>query len=213
MAPPASDRIIKVIGKIALLKGLSPTQLRSIIGICDHRVLDEGNLLCKTDAIADEMYILAAGECGVLGADNEVIKEIAPVSTIGDGALFTGATHPATIKVLKQSHVFALTKFQLDRTLRRDLDMQVKVYRNLSETLASSVGTEETLLEEYKKEKDQYEMRIASLERQLGYHSRKIDLVLELLSTRVERRGRPLRSGTVERPGAADPRCGRRAGF
>ena len=88
-------RLIKVIGKIALLKGLSPTQLRSIIGICDHRVLDEGNLLCKTDAIADEMYILVAGECGVLGADNEVIKEIAPVSTIGDGALFTGATHPA----------------------------------------------------------------------------------------------------------------------
>ena len=52
--------------------------------------------------------------------------------------------------------------------------------------LDSSIGTEETLLEEYKKEKDQYEMRIASLERQLGYHSRKIDLVLELLATRAE---------------------------
>ena len=50
----------------------------------------------------------------------------------------------------------------------------------------SSIGTEETLLEEYKKEKDQYEMRIASLERQLGYHSRKVDLVLELLATRAQ---------------------------
>jgi CheY-like chemotaxis protein len=186
MAPPASDRLIKVIGKIPLLKGLSPTQLRSIIGICEHRVLNDGELLCKTDSKAEEMYILVAGECGILGADSEIIQEFAPVSTIGDSSLLTGAAHPFTIKVSKPSHVFVLTKFQLDRTLRRDLDMQVKIYRNLSETLASSIGSEETLLEEYQKEKDQYEMRIASLERQLGNHSRKIDLVLELLGTRAE---------------------------
>ena len=186
MAPPASDRLIKVIGKIPLLKGLSPTQLRSIIGICEHRVLNEGRLLCKANSNADEMYILVAGECGVVGTEDEIIKEIAPVSTVGDSSLFTGVPHPANITVSKQSHVFALTKFQLERTLRRDLDIQVKIYRNLSETLASSMGNEETLLEASKKEKDQYEVRIASLERQLGNHTRKIDLVLELLGSRAE---------------------------
>ena len=186
MAPPASDRLIKVIGKIPLLRGLSPTQLRSIIGICEHRVLNEGELLCKADSAADEMYILVAGECGLVGTESEIIKEIAPVSTVGDTSLLTGVGHPANIRVSKQSHVFALTKFQLDRTLRRDLDMQVKIYRNLSETLASSMGNEETLLEENKNEKDRYEVRIASLERQLGNHTRKIDLVLELLGSRAE---------------------------
>jgi|AP59_1055472.scaffolds.fasta_scaffold88522_2 arginine/ornithine N-succinyltransferase beta subunit len=53
----SSQLMIQVMGKIPLFKGFSPTQLRHILGICEHRTLEADTMLCQEGVAADEFYI------------------------------------------------------------------------------------------------------------------------------------------------------------
>lgn len=188
MSPPTSELMIQVIGKIPLFKGYSPTQVRLALGMCEHRVLEAEEILFKAGAPPEEMFILVAGELARLTADGMVVEEILPVTSVGEVQLMTGQAHSATLQVTKSSHVFAISRFRLERMLRGDLDVQIKTYKNLTITLLSQMNGENmnAQLSTHREEKQQYEARIAMLERHLKQQGQKLNVALELLTERAE---------------------------
>lgn len=188
MSPPPSEIMIQVIGKIPLFKGYSPTQVRLALGMCEHRVLEAEEILCKAGASPEEMFILVAGELTRLAADGTVVEEILPVTSVGEVQLMSGQAHSTTLQVTKSSHVFAISRFQLDRMLRGDLDLQVKTYKNLTAILLSRMddGGKSAQMAAHREEERQYKTRIATLERHLKHQGQKLNVALELLADRAE---------------------------
>lgn len=187
MAPPTSELLIQVISKIPLFKGVSPTQVRQILSMCEHRTVEEDDKLCETGNPCDEMYILVAGELALVAADGTHIGEIVPVATIGDIDLLTGKASTKTLAVTKASHIFAISRFKFERVLRRDIDLQIKLYKNVAHILADQTsGGQEREGEERQVEKVRYEARISLLERQLKLQAQKMEVAMEMLADRAE---------------------------
>lgn len=186
MAPPSSELLIQVISKVELFKSLSPTQVRLVLGVCEHRVVEVDTTLCEAGAPCDEMYLLVAGALTVLASDGTHLDEIAPVATVGAAELLTGTEFSKTLVVSKPSHVFAMPRFQLERVLRRDLDMQIKLYKNVAQILVNEGGGEDNNAEQLQIEKVRYQARISMLERQLKQQAQKMEVALELLSDRAD---------------------------
>jgi len=180
--------MIQVIGKIPLFKGYSPTQVRLVLGMCEHRVLEPEEVLCEAGNPAEEMFILVAGELDRLGPEGSLLGEILPVSSVGEIEIMTGKLNAATVQVSKPSHVFAIPRLQFERMLRRDLDVQIKTYKNLAGILVSQMdsGDKAQELAAHREEKQQHEARIAALERQVRQQGKKLDVAMELLANRAE---------------------------
>jgi len=188
MAPPSSEVIVQVIGKIPLFKSYSPSQVRLLLGMCEHRVLAADEVLCREGNPGDHMFILAAGELAWSDGSGALLETVLPVASAGEAEMVSGQPYAATLKAAKPSHIFAIPRFQFERMMRQDLEVQLKTYKNLTDLLISRTGRDEKDVElaAQREEKQHYESRIAALERQLHQQGKKIDAVMDLLSERAE---------------------------
>ena len=180
--------MVQVIGKIPLFKGFSPSHVRQVLGMCEHRVLEAGEKICDAETSADHMFILVAGELARLGEDGKTLDKILPVASVGEIQIMTGQGHSGPVLAVKPSHVFAISRIQFERMLRRDADVQAKTYKNLTEILVSLVKDDDgdARLAEFRDEKEQYEARITTLERQLRYQGQKLEVVLDLFARQTD---------------------------
>ena len=182
MPPHPSDLLVQVVSKIPLFSGLSPTQVRLVLSLCDHRIIEAGETLCRADTPSDNMFILVAGELALMGREGAQIAEIEPVASIGEAEFITRKLYAATVETSKASHVFVVPRSQFERMLRRDLDIEVRIYKNITGLLAARMGQETAALEERVCERRQYEVRLSVLERQLKQQAQKTEVALELLT-------------------------------
>lgn len=188
MAPPSSEVIVQVIGKIPLFKRYSPSQVRLLLGMCEHRVLAAEEVLCREGNPGEHMFILAAGELAWMDGSGVLLEAVLPVTSAGEVEMVSGQPHAATLKAAKSSHIFAIPRFQFERMMRQDPDVQLKTYKNLTDILVGRTGRDERDIElaAQREEKQRCESRIAALERQLHQQGKKIAAVMGLLSERAE---------------------------
>lgn len=188
MSPQPTELMVQVVGRLPLFKGFSPTQVRLVLGVCQHRVLDPGTVLCKAGTPADALHILVAGALSHLSPEGQVTGTVLPVATVGEGQFLNGRPQPVTVEAGKSSHVFTIPRFAFERLMRRDADAQLKLYRNLVDLLAVQLSpeTQEAQRAAEQARQQEYESRIAVLERQLGQQTRKFGVALELLADRSE---------------------------
>ena len=182
MPPPRSDLLVQVIGKTPLFKGFSPTQVRQVLGMCEHRVLEPGQTLCAAEASSDELFILVAGELELQNAEGVRLGRVSPVALVQEVQVLTGRPYAANVAVSTASHVFAIPRAQFERVLRRDLDMQIKTYRNLADLLADRAGGQDEAGAEWERENSRLESRMVALERQLKFQTQKCEAALALLA-------------------------------
>lgn len=178
----SSQLMIQVMGKIPLFKGFSPTQIRHLLGICQHRTLAADEMLCREGEASAEFYILVAGELVRLGEEDIELEQAVAVKAVGIVEAMIERPYMATWRTATASHVFAVPRFQFERMLRRDKAVELKAWRNLAQIQAeeSTEGDEE----ERQLEKKQHQARFAILERQLRQQQQKLDVAIELLVQR-----------------------------
>lgn len=188
MSPSPSELMVQVIGKIPLFKAYSPSQVRMVLGMCEHRVLEAGQKICNAETPAEHMFILVAGELTRLGRDGKPLDKILPVASVGEVQIMTGRAHSASVQATKPSHIFAISRFQFERMLRREADVQAKTYKNLTDILVSLVKDDQgdARLAEFRDEKQRYEARITTLERQLRFQGQKLGVVLDLFAKQTD---------------------------
>ena len=128
----------KIVEKIPFFRRLSLHQVRQVLHAGQMMDCDEGQLLCKNEDKSTGMYILLAGELLVKDGDTELAR-IKPVDIVGEMGLITNEPRCATIEVAESATLLSIGKIQLDVLLKNDIDMALKVYKNMLDSLSQKL--------------------------------------------------------------------------
>jgi CheY-like chemotaxis protein len=182
MANPKNKEklLIQVLRKIPIFKGLSPSQVKKILGLCNHQQYGPGDHVCESGTRPDEMYVLLSGELGIITPGGLKVATILPVTTVGEMGVITGQPRVATVEVTKPSALFTIQKPRFDALLRDDGDMEAKVYRAIIDVMSAKLSNDNVRLRDAQVERRRYEGRIAVLERRLKAQEQRTEAALEL---------------------------------
>ena len=152
--------LLQTLKKIPIFKGLSPSQVKKVLGLCQSRACAPGDVVCARGTDSDEMYILIAGELGVKGEDRVLLATLQPITTVGEMGIFNRQRRSASVEVLKQSKVLVIARGPFESMLRSDLPMRVNIYKNIVEILSGkivndNVRARDYVLERVRSQKDQ----------------------------------------------------------
>ena len=175
----ANKLLVQIVRKIPIFQDLSSGQLKQVLGACVYKPCRVGERVCESNTPSDEMYILLSGELAVATQEGVRITTLLPVTMVGEMGVFTGQKRTATVEATKPSNLFTIKKVQLDQMMRDDLDMRVKIYRHIVDTLASKLSNDNLRLRDYQIEKDSCEDRIAMLERQLKDQEQRMEIAMQ----------------------------------
>jgi CheY-like chemotaxis protein len=177
--------LIQVLKKIPIFRGLSPTQVRKVLSICQHRSFEAGDRVCESGTRPDEMFVLLSGELAIITPEGLKVATILPVTTVGEMGVITGQPRVATVEATRPSALFVVQKATFDATLRDDDDMQAKVFRAIIDVLSDKLSNDNVRLRDYQMEKSRFEGRIAVLERRLKENEGRAEIALDLAAERT----------------------------
>ncbi|HJP33855.1 MAG TPA: response regulator [Candidatus Latescibacteria bacterium] len=182
MVNPTSKEklLIQVLRKIPIFKGLSPSQVKKILGLCQNKAYEPGEHVCDSGTKPDEMFVLLSGELAIITPEGLKVATILPVTTVGEMGVITGQPRVASVEVSKPSALFLIHKAQFDAVLRDDEDMQAKVFRAIIDVLSGKLSNDNIRLRDYQMEKARYEGRIAVLQRRLKENQSRAGIALDM---------------------------------
>lgn len=126
-------------GSSPLFKGLSPEEIREIVGAAKKQPLEAGDLLFEQGAEASALYIIQSGEVQVRAADpmgEDIVLAILGSSTIvGELALIDGGPRSATVEALSDCDVYCLTREAFDEMRQQRRPAAYKVIMGLASTV------------------------------------------------------------------------------
>ncbi len=163
-----SKALIQSLKKIPVLKGLSPTQVQKVFGICEAKSFAVGETLCVKNADSDSMFVLIAGELGIMSENESVIAALSPITTVGEMGMFTRLKRTATVKSIQPSRVLVIGRTSFEMLLRNDSDMRLRVYQNVIEILADKIISDNVRTRDYMVSRVTGEKEVRSLRRMLN---------------------------------------------
>jgi CheY-like chemotaxis protein len=129
--------LIEVVKKVPIFNGLSPTQIKRILMGCLFRTFAESEVVSARGKPSDEMLVLLAGELSVNKQDGSVIAVLSPVTTVGEVSLIARLPHEMNVVATKSSSALAIARTKFDVLMREDVDMSLRIYRNIITLMAS----------------------------------------------------------------------------
>jgi len=192
-SPQKESLLVQVLRKIPIFKGLSPSQVKRILGLCVHRQYEAAEKICQSGTPPDEMFILLTGEVSIATPEGLKVATILPVTTVGEMGVITGQARSATAEATSPASILIIQKAQFDAVLKEDVDMQVKVYRAIIDVLADKLNNDNTRLRDYQMEKRRYEGRLAVSDRKLEEQRRRLGIAIEIAAA-----GGDMATGEIE---------------
>lgn len=129
--------LIAIVKKVPILIGLAPTQIKKILTACLSRTFNANEVVSARGTPSDEMLVLLAGELSVNKPDGAIVAVLSPVTTVGEVALITRQPHEMDVVATKRCSVLAIPRTRFDALLREDVDMALRIYRNIITLMAS----------------------------------------------------------------------------
>ena len=184
MPPESSQLLVLVLRKIPIFKGLSPSQVKNILGLCTHKSYKMGSQVCRSNTPSHEMYILLSGELAVVASGGIRVATILPVTTVGEMGVITGQPRSATVEASKASNIFVVKKKSFDDMLSDDGDVRATVYKNIIDVLSEKLNNDNIRMRDHQLEKSEYESRLLGFERQLLQERLRFDTSVEMAAER-----------------------------
>lgn len=126
------------VDEAGLFGGLDDRQRRIVAALGEVHRLDEGASLFVEDERADAMYIVVAGQVGVI-ADGARVGRVTPGESLGEVSLLNRSAHSAAAIVDEDATVVSFSRDELDRVIRRHPDIGLILYRNLAAGLGDKL--------------------------------------------------------------------------
>jgi len=126
-----NGNLLRVLERIHVFNGLSPTQLQKLIGICTSRKLVAGETLYNRGDAGEEMYILIKGAISLLRQDGVEMARFEPLSPLGELGIVTDLQRRVSARATDASTVLTLPRRSFSMLLTDDLKMSVTILRNL----------------------------------------------------------------------------------
>ena len=145
--------LIKTIKKIPLFKGLSPKQVQALLAICRPETYEPGERICGSQAQSNEMFILISGALIVKTADGVQVATVEPVTTVGEIGVVMRQPRSATVEAAVESNAFVIPRNQFELLLQKDVEMQVKVFRNIIEIVSGKILNDNVRTRDYELER------------------------------------------------------------
>jgi CheY-like chemotaxis protein len=164
MPAEPNKTLVQTLKKIPIFNELSPTQLQKILSICKPSTWNPGEIVCHRDSSSEEMYILVSGQLLVKKADGTPVITLSPVTTVGEVALVTRRPYSVDIEATQKSTLLAIQRTHLERLLRDDPDMPIRIYRNMIAVLAARFLKENVRAADFHLQK----VQIAMLEKKVA---------------------------------------------
>lgn len=180
--PPENreNQLLQVLRKIPLFRGLEPPKIKKILGLCIHKVYQPEQLICRSGAPSDELYVLLSGELAVVTSENIKVASIKPVTTVGEMGVITAQPRSATVQAIQPSNLFVIAKQQLDAAMRDDQAMQGQIYLNIIQVLSDKLEGDNTQLRNFQLDRERVDRRVQQLERHIEAQGRRTQLALDL---------------------------------
>ena len=186
MSTDSSKLLVQVLRKIPIFKWLSPSRVKSILGLCVHKSYKLGSQVCRSNSPSDEMYILISGQLSIVTGEGIRVATIFPVTTVGEMGVITGEPRSATVEASKQSNIFVVRKAAFDGMLSDDGDMRATVYKNIIDVLSVKLNNDNVRLRDHQLEKNDLEKQVSELERQLLLERSRSDAAVEMAAEQGE---------------------------
>ena len=149
----ASKSLVGALRAIPVFKELSPSQVKSMLRICDNREIEKGCVFCQKDSSDEEMYVLLEGRLAVKKPDGTLIITVSPVNTVGETGIVTRQPRSVRIEALEPSKILVITKINFDRLMDKNPEMLLRIYRNLIEIVSMRILKENVRVADFQKQK------------------------------------------------------------
>ncbi len=184
MPPETSKLLVQVLRKIPIFQGLSPSQVKKILGLCTHKTFKLESQVCRSNSPSDEMYILLSGELVVVTVEGIRVATILPVTTVGEMGVITGQPRSATVEASKPSNIFVIKKRLFDGMMREDSAMRATVYKNIIDVLSFKLNNDNVRLRDYEMQKTKSEIRLQAKEKEFKEQEQRTQVAMKMVAER-----------------------------
>ena len=131
---------LQILQKIQISRGLVLEEASRLLGACKCVHFEKGAQVYQAGAPSTDMLILLSGRMLALTESGKILGEILPGSATGEMGLFTGHPRSASIEATEASIGLVLRKPDLENLMRTDLEMALKLSRNVIRMLSERLS-------------------------------------------------------------------------
>ena len=123
-----------------MFQGLSSDCTSILLLSCEFRGIRSHESASRFGAHNDEMYILLSGQHGVYDQGQISLTSIQPEAPVGEMGLMTGRPSSAMVGALRRNNLPLLRKVALERLMRSNDKLCVRVCGSVLKALAQRLG-------------------------------------------------------------------------
>ena len=168
MAKDRAKVLNQIVRKIPLFVGLSPSQIDSLLKVCQAKSFKAGAVVCASDTAADEMYILLSGELAVVTADGTRVAKLVPVTTVGELGIVTRQKRRATVETLTSGSLLVIRRTAFESMMQSNMDVQARILRNIVDIVAHKITNDNIRMREHVQVTVALQRQVRELERRVG---------------------------------------------
>jgi CRP-like cAMP-binding protein len=144
--------LANIISKIPLFQSLNETQAEKLIRSCTRVELKPNDSLVREGNDESEMFLLLDGSLKVtLKEQNLIAANMKNVGIIGEMEVLLNQPCFATVTADAPSKLLKISKKQLLALFSDDVDMELKIYRNLCKILCQKIVNSNCRLQDFSK--------------------------------------------------------------
>jgi CRP-like cAMP-binding protein len=141
----------KILEKVEIFRGLSPTQLESLVQISEEKKYRGGEAVFTERSSGTEVYIIKKGkvcvELGLKGKPNTAtIQRLSVGQIFGELALVDQRSRSATVTCENDSEIITIDRSRLNELFSRDARLGYIVMKNLAQLLAERLRRTDLML-------------------------------------------------------------------
>lgn len=141
----------KILEKVEIFRGLSPTQLKSLAQISEERKFRGGEAVFTEHSSGAEVYIIKKGkvciELGLKGKPNTAtIQRLSVGEIFGELALVDKRSRSATAMCENDCEIVAIARDKIDELSEQDSRLGYIVMKNLARLLAERLRRTDLML-------------------------------------------------------------------
>lgn len=163
--------LLRILKRIPVFDGLSPTQLQTLLNICNSRTLKPAEMLFETDQPSDEMFVLLKGAISLLRSDGTVMARFEPITPLGELGIVGGRPRRLSARAEADSMTLVIPRRAFDMLLNSDLKMAATVFRNLVMLVSERIDEDNVRAFEY----EELRSRLGRVEQELQMTLEAID--------------------------------------
>lgn len=160
--------LVQTLKKIPILRGLAPTHVQKVFNVCEAKSFEVGETLCVQGTDSNSMFVLIAGELGIMSDKDAVIAALNPITTVGEMGMFTRLKRTATVKAIQRSRALVIERTSFEMLLRAEADMRLRIYQNVIEILSEKIVSDNVRTRDFLVSRVTGEKEVRSLRRMLN---------------------------------------------